>query len=1294
MGQKDIALILSFTDKGTAVVKKVVGTTKKELSKLEQSAKKTGKGFDTMQSHAEKSMKGMSKLKTAFKSTAMQMAAGMGIMVGVQGVIQGIRKAITSLINTGREFEREWANVTTMLDESKYSSQDMKWELISMSPVLGDTTDLARGMYQVLSASVAPSKAIMFLGEAAKSAQAGVTSVHTAVDALTTVINAYGMAAEDVTAVSDIMFQAVMRGKMTYEGMAGALGTVAPIAAQVGVTFEEIAAAMATLTRQGVDVNTTTMQLRQVMVSVLKPTSEAATLAANLGIEFNATALKTKGLSGFLAEVQEKTGGSADKMSLLFGNVRALTGVMGLAGKSAADFKIDLKLMANASGATEVAFQKQMKSADFWIKTMVNTIKKFAVSFFQGLVSPFTKGIKSSKQLDATVKRMVQDLKMFGTVVGNIVKYSLGPFVMLLKDLITFGGQIPYEEMELMMEFIRQQETAISDAQTRLEGYNKEIEEHGTVTSHMSQTAANDIKNYGNITMRTVKEVEKSIDDAKESGVNFMESVKIIMPAVGSDVGEVTAAAKLLQQAFEDLKIETKVGLNTAFDTLQNQIVALIESDLVFTETLKPQLKKLEALGQITGQQVSPQLRLLMGDYNVLAEEAGTFNVELSGSIPRLVGVKESMIQLEAILNDTAATGGHFIMMLGHMVPYLHSIARMVLENRAQAQLLGITWQTDLVENAKKVVTAFEDYKAKGELAKSSTEDQETAIINFVRAADILGIKVPKNYRDIADAAAESGESTADIWDRVTEDITRTWTQGLAEIFAGTSSMADLINNSWSLLATGIGSTVGNLVGDALSSIGGLAGPIGGIIGGLAGGLVNLVGGFLGIKSKAQKEAEAAEEAQRKLEEQVRKTASSFQDLGMISEDVAGRFVEMSQSVGRYRAELLFLPDLMEETGINMHNLAAYGERLADVIYGIQNRTLDMSAGMEVASQAWGTFIEGVQILGQEGTPAVVDFLNVVRDLGISIQEVDSYVYEWLRSASEGLSKMVGGATNATDEMARLGDLSVAVFEGFLSQGQDYTKTLDTMLEPLTALKLKYDELGIAGSDAINRLLEIGQLRETYAELFEAIDANKQVLQALGNTGFLTASTLNDIAQQVELYYSQLQTLGFTTTEALTTMVPTFTKLEHYAEAYDYQLSAGVQTLIDQAREQGILKDSFIDTISQGVDSIVDAIEEVVDAIHEGREDGAIQAQHGFHGEVIGPQTFQIEPGMREQVDISPVGSSGSGEDKQQVIVVQNELQPVLIPWSDMEGWILELIQDRFEGENLLTPTRSVRGRG
>jgi len=349
------------------------------------------------------------KTGTAFKGMWKQMAIGIGITGGITMVVRGLMRQISDTVKVGRSFEKEWANVTTMLNISRTATEKMKHELRMLSPTLGDTTELAKGMYQVLSASIEPAKAIKFLGEAAKSAKAGVTETKIAVDAMTTVINAYGMEAEAATEVSDIMFATVKRGKLTYEELATSLGTVIPVAATIGVEFRDVAAAIASLTRQGVVASKATMQLRQVMMAILKPSAEAEEITENLGIAMGKNALETIGLAGWLDTLKEKTKGNADIMTKIVPNVRALTAVLALTGKAAKGFAYDQEFMTETMGFTDEAFSKQMESVDFWLDTFEVAADKIKVAIYEGLVGSLRESIRTTEDFDKVVTEKTND---------------------------------------------------------------------------------------------------------------------------------------------------------------------------------------------------------------------------------------------------------------------------------------------------------------------------------------------------------------------------------------------------------------------------------------------------------------------------------------------------------------------------------------------------------------------------------------------------------------------------------------------------------------------------------------------------------------------------------------------------------------------------------------------------------------------------------------------------------------------------------------------------------------------
>jgi TP901 family phage tail tape measure protein len=183
-----------------------------------------------------------------------------------------------------------------------------------------------------------------------------------AVDGLTSVQNAYKLSAADVTRINDQMFQTVNIGKLTYSQLAGSIGQVVPIAAQAGVQFNEIGGFLANATAQGVSTGAAVDGLRQILTSYIRPSEEARRVSQALGLEFNATALRTDGLAVSLDRVFRATGGDPQLISRLFGDVQALNLVLASTGPNAAGAARAIDQVTNSAGAAARATEEVNKS--------------------------------------------------------------------------------------------------------------------------------------------------------------------------------------------------------------------------------------------------------------------------------------------------------------------------------------------------------------------------------------------------------------------------------------------------------------------------------------------------------------------------------------------------------------------------------------------------------------------------------------------------------------------------------------------------------------------------------------------------------------------------------------------------------------------------------------------------------------------------------------------------------------------------------------------------------------------
>jgi len=215
--------------------------------------------------------------KGAKMGRELRMAGMMITAVGFAGVMMSKK-----LLEGFKATETAMANVNTMLSLGEDAYKDYNSavdKLITTLPVAGGKIEALNGLYMVLSAGIKHgADSVMVLEEAMKAAKAGMSDTATAVDVITGVLNAYQMQAQEASHVSDLLFMTVKMGKTTFGALANAVGPIIAIAAQVGVGFEQVAAAMATLTKGSVQTDLAATALKATMTAFLKPSEDMVKL--------------------------------------------------------------------------------------------------------------------------------------------------------------------------------------------------------------------------------------------------------------------------------------------------------------------------------------------------------------------------------------------------------------------------------------------------------------------------------------------------------------------------------------------------------------------------------------------------------------------------------------------------------------------------------------------------------------------------------------------------------------------------------------------------------------------------------------------------------------------------------------------------------------------------------------------------------------------------------------------------------------------------------------------------------
>lgn len=426
-GLRDLALRLLLQVEGGP---KAAG----EVRGLGQAAEEVGQKTKQSAAGTDQAAQAIQRLQSSAARAVKSLVGAAGIAVAVQQSVQNYT-----------QFEGKIREVSTLLDDTS-GLDNLTQKTRELAREYGTApVEQAQALYSIISAGAGTAaEQTDLLTAANKLAVGGVTDVNTAADGLTSVLNAYGLKAGDSARISDGLFAAMKAGKTTVGELSSSLGQVTPIAAQTGVNFEEVAAATATLTKGGVSTSQAVTQLRGIISSVLKPSKEAADLARELGIGFDVQALKAKGLSGFLEDVADKTGGNAEQMAVLFGQVEALGGALSLTGTQADDFAAILDNVSNSAGETDKAVAKATDGDNAALKRFRAAIGDLSISIGElisvGLVplaQAATTVINAINGLPDPVKRAIGVVGGLATAVASlrVAKAALLPLFAL-----TAGG--------------------------------------------------------------------------------------------------------------------------------------------------------------------------------------------------------------------------------------------------------------------------------------------------------------------------------------------------------------------------------------------------------------------------------------------------------------------------------------------------------------------------------------------------------------------------------------------------------------------------------------------------------------------------------------------------------------------------------------------------------------------------------------------------------------------------------------------------------------------------------------
>lgn len=677
---------------------------------------------------------------------------------GIQKLGSALKAAASNAVSMAMSNETAFAKASTLLsgdDLTKYFEG-----LIEMSNRTGVAfTDLAESMYSALSAGVPQDNVLEFVENTVNLSKGGFTQTATAIDIVTTALNAYQMEMSEATHVQDVLITTQNLGKTTVDELASNMGKLIPTANSVNVAFDQLGAMYATVTANGVATAETTTYLNAMIneLGASGSTAEKAMQAATAGTdmagkkfsEISAMGYDVTDVLKLMDEYAQSTGKSLSDMFSSSEGAKAASILL----SNMEGFKSNITSMIDSAGAASAAAETMMDTTAEKIQVAKNQIDNLTSSIAEQLLPVIGEtaqeisDVADSSKIDETAK-----------VVGNFIS---GTLTLLLKNINLIASAvtgvtaavIAFKTANVLTKVIASWQTAALQVTMLGNAQGAAAIKSAALKGELTAQEIVYAVLSGKLDVATAKQI------ALNTAMN-MNPAGIIAVAVGLlataltgfaiSAGTAESAAKELNDAIDQMhdSVESSIADNEAeMSVLKDKVKRYDELRTAVSLTSDEQ-KELSTLAQ--------ELQSVLGDeVTVVDQLTGKYN-DLTDAVDTYINKKTASVKLTAY--EEAAKEAYNIKRTAEETI---SDFRSLYEN-------GDIWKMSLWNQKKWGDDVQAAQKAIEEADKTIAEWQSLASESYKDGITASGTKTPVFT---SSKQTEPANSLPDYWKQKSEDF-------------------------------------------------------------------------------------------------------------------------------------------------------------------------------------------------------------------------------------------------------------------------------------------------------------------------------------------------------------------------------------------------------------------------------------------------------------------------------------------------------------------------------------------
>lgn len=393
---------------------------------LEDANKRLQNSYDKLKSSQENLKRlneEQTKINQNISSTKLQLAGTIGAFSAVGAALYA------GPVQAAQGYETALAKVSTIADTEAVPLEKFSQEILALSNSTGvAATAIAEDVYNAISAGQKSGDAVNFVTNSTMLAKAGFAETSQTLDVLTTILNAYGMSADKVGTVSDMLVQIQNKGKVTVGELSSVMGKIIPTANSYNVSLEQLGATYAIMTSKGIAAAETTTYANSMLNEMGKSgTTADKALRKAAGKGFADLMASGMSLGDVLAILQTEAGKSGKTIADMFGSAEAGKAAVSLLSNGVDGFNASVADMVNSSGMTQSAFDKMAGTTENKMAKAKNSITNLSIVLGQnflpivgnvadkvaGLVTKVAEFAQENPKLVQTVLKVAAGLAAF-----------------------------------------------------------------------------------------------------------------------------------------------------------------------------------------------------------------------------------------------------------------------------------------------------------------------------------------------------------------------------------------------------------------------------------------------------------------------------------------------------------------------------------------------------------------------------------------------------------------------------------------------------------------------------------------------------------------------------------------------------------------------------------------------------------------------------------------------------------------------------------------------------------------